>query len=135
MFEHRATVRLHHTDAAGIIYFANQFQIAHDAFETFMEQAGLGVRRILAAGEYMLPIVHAESDFKQPLRVGDALVVQLTCERIGDTSFTLCSRLFRADGAEAGRVKIIHVAVASATWKKRPLPDDLRLILERIKGP
>lgn len=114
------------TDAAGIIYFANQFRIAHEGFEHFLDTIGLGVGHMLENTDYRFPIVHAEADYKSPLKVGDSLTICMTVSRIGHSSVSLLFRLFDRHDKEVGTVKIVHVVVDKTTWKKRPLPLDLK---------
>jgi 1,4-dihydroxy-2-naphthoyl-CoA hydrolase len=114
------------TDAAGVIYFANQLQIAHEGFENFLDSIDLGVRHMLEKTDYRIPIVHVESDYKAAIRVGEPLEIRMTVERIGESSFTLLFGVHDRNGREVGTAKIVHCAVDAATWKKRPLPDELR---------
>jgi acyl-CoA thioesterase FadM len=37
MFKTQTNVKLHDTDAAGILFFSNHFRIAHTAYEDFMQ--------------------------------------------------------------------------------------------------
>ena len=39
-FKDYYTVKLHDTDAAGILFFASQFKIAHDMYEKLLAQIG-----------------------------------------------------------------------------------------------
>jgi len=130
MFEHQVTVRLHDTDAAGVLYFAHQFRIAHETYEAFMAAAGFGLGDLLRAGATALPIVHAEADYRMPLRVGDKLTVSLRVKRLGRTSFALNYRLTRA-GRVVGCVTTAHVAIAGRTGRKKPLPARLRRALRK----
>lgn len=132
MFEHQVTVRLHDTDAAGVLYFAHQFRIAHETYEAFMAAAGFGLGDLLRAGATALPIVHAEADYRAPLRVGDELTVSLSVKRLGRTSFTLDYSLVRA-GRVVGRVTTAHVAVDGRTGRKKDLPVRLRRMM-RAEG-
>ncbi|HMP74973.1 MAG TPA: thioesterase family protein [Kiritimatiellia bacterium] len=125
MFSHTATVRLHDTDAAGVLYFAHQFRLAHEAYEAFMEQAGLGIGGLLKKGTLALPIVHAEADFRAPLGVGDSLTISLRLQRLGKTSYTLVSRIVR-DGRTVGYVTTTHVALDRRTGRKRELPANFK---------
>ena len=47
-FEYRFSIRLHDTDAAGVLFFAHLLRHAHDAYEAFMEQAGFGLVGLIA---------------------------------------------------------------------------------------
>jgi YbgC/YbaW family acyl-CoA thioester hydrolase len=118
------------TDAAGVIYFANQFRIAHEAFEQFLDSVNLGVAHMLESTEYRFPIIHAEADYKAPLKVGDALTINMTVDRVGDSSVALLFSLLDRHDKEVGTVKIVHVAVDKTTWKKRPLPQELKHVFE-----
>jgi 1,4-dihydroxy-2-naphthoyl-CoA hydrolase len=132
VFEFRTSVRLHHTDAAGLLFFADQFKLAHDAYETFMESAGFPFAPLLRSGEFLLPVVHAEADFKGMLQTGDKLVIQVRAERIGDTSFTLAYTILRNDTELVGSVKTVHVLVSRSNMQKLPLQPRLRSALEKI---
>ncbi len=132
MFTYRTIVRLHHTDAAGLLFFGQQFTLAHDAYETFMESVGFPFAPLIRSSEFLLPIVHAEADYKLPLMTGDKLLIQITAERIGETSFTLAYTLVKNDAELAGTVKTIHALISRADGRKRPLVEKLRDALEGI---
>jgi 1,4-dihydroxy-2-naphthoyl-CoA hydrolase len=126
MYTLQTSVKLHDTDVAGLLFFANQFKMAHDTYEGFMEQIGFGFARILQSEDFLLPIVHAEADYKARLQVGDSLTIRLTVEKIGDSSFVLLNSLSNTDGKSVGTVRTVHVCTDKGTGKKRSLPDELR---------
>jgi len=126
MYTLQTSVKLHDTDAAGLLFFTNQFKMAHDAYEGFMEQIGFGFARIFQVEDFLLPIVHAEADYKARLQVGDRLTIQLTVEKIGDSSFVLLCDLSDAGGKSVGIVRTVHVCTDKGSGKKRSLPDKLR---------
>ncbi|MBP7830670.1 MAG: acyl-CoA thioesterase [Kiritimatiellae bacterium] len=122
------------TDAAGVIFFTSQLRIAHETFEAFLDGIGLGLGVIMAERDYRIPLVHAESDYLAPARLGDELTVELTLDRAGQTSFSLRFRLLKSSGVEVGAVKTVQVAVDAGTWQKRPLPGELRNALTSNLG-
>jgi len=132
MYTYKTSVKLHDTDVAGFLFFSHQFKIAHDAYEDFMEAVGLGFGRIIHNSEFLLPIVHAEADYKAVLGVGDRLSIQLKAEKIGKTSFTLVYDLVGLDGKTVGTVRTVHVCVDNKKKEKMPLPDKLRKALKTI---
>ncbi len=134
MFTHATAVRLYHTDAAGRLFFGHAFFLAHDAFEAFAARAGLGIDRLLATACYLLPIVHAEADFANPMGVDDRVTVRMTCERVGESSFTLDYRIMDGEGREACRARIVHAAIDKATGGTVPVPDEVRAALEALRG-
>ena len=129
MFRYATAVRLPDTDAAGVIFFAQQLRMAHEAGEAFMEAAGYALHTTLSKAGILLPIVRAESDYLAPLHWGDALSVEVRCGRIGTTSFTLRYRFRKDDGALVGTARIVHVAVSSKTGRPVRLPVALRTAL------
>ncbi|MCO5062076.1 MAG: acyl-CoA thioesterase [Kiritimatiellae bacterium] len=132
MFTYTTTIRLHDTDAAGVIYFATQFRLAHEAYEAFMAESGTSLSALLKKGSFALPIVHAEANYSSPLRLGDTVTIKLRLQRLGKTSFTLVSR-FSANGKPTGYVTTTHVAVSRSTGHKLLLPAALKKIVQRLR--
>ncbi|MBD3401760.1 hypothetical protein GF420_02605 [candidate division GN15 bacterium] len=132
MYRLETSVRLHDTDAAGLLFFAHQLKIAHDAYESFLESAGLTFQTILTERDYLLAIVHAESDYLRTLEVGQFLTVEVSAARVGSTSFTLTYTI-TSDGETVGTAQTVHVCIDRATREKRPLPEELRSILSKLQ--
>ena len=130
MFSYKTKIRLHDTDAAGIIFFANQLKIVHDAYEEWLEKYDLGFHTLLKKTNFFLPIVHAESDYKTSVFAGDKIVVALKTGHIGQTSFSLEFTLTRGK-TMVGTARTVHVAIDQKTRQKIPLPAVLRRVLEK----
>lgn len=130
-YTHRCVIGLHHTDAAGVVFFGRLFTLAHDAYQAFMAERGLPLGGILRDAPYVLPVVHAEADFHAPLRVDDAVEVELAVERVGKTSFTLVSTFRTPAGTAAATVRTVHAAADRAAGGPVPLSDPLRSVLTR----
>ena len=77
MFKHKARIYLNHTDAAGRLFFANQFYLIHEAKEHFLESLGLSIESLLDHPTATFPLVHAESDFKMVLVAGDEIEIEI----------------------------------------------------------
>jgi 1,4-dihydroxy-2-naphthoyl-CoA hydrolase len=129
MFTYKTQIRLHDTDAAGIIFFANQFKIVHDAYELLLEKFGFSFPHMLNNGKYFLPIVHAESDYKHRLMVGDKITIAIKVGHIGDTSFSF-EYLIHRGKVLVGTAKTVHVTIDHTTHRKTTLPKKLRTALE-----
>ncbi|MCP5047565.1 MAG: acyl-CoA thioesterase [bacterium] len=128
MFEYKTTIKLHETDAAGLLFFANQFRLVHDAYEAFMESRDMGLGKLLTSKPFLLPIVHAETDYKAPLRVGDVIMITIRVKRKGTSSFTLAHELHKNDTL-AGSGETVHACLDTKTGKPIPLPNPLSDIL------
>lgn len=132
-FHHRVIVSMQDTDAAGIIFFASQFVFAHVVYERFLEELGFSFAEALEKEPFLMPIVHAESDYYRPLKVGDRLDVELSVANIGDTSMTLEYAFSAMDGEVVGRSRSVHVAVSREDGKKMALPEKVRTALIRFQ--
>ena len=126
-FTYALTVQLHHTDAYGIIFFANQFKFCHDAFQAFLDHVGLPLppRRELVPA--MLVIVHVEADYKVPVHVGDRLRIEVRVHAIGTTSIQMDYRIFNQHGAQVGGARTVHVTIDTATSVKVAVPENYRV--------
>ncbi len=130
----KLTVRLHDTDAAGILFFANQFVFIHDTYEELLRQLGFSIAATLRDGSYIVPIVHAESQYLKPLTVGDEITVTVQVAKIGKTSFVLEYELLGVDDTLVGKAKTVHVAVSKQTQNKIALPEKLRRALKAFQS-
>jgi 1,4-dihydroxy-2-naphthoyl-CoA hydrolase len=131
MFEYNTTIKMHETDAAGVLFFANQFKLVHDAYEAFLESQGFAIKDLLTNTAFLLPIVHAETDFKAPLRVGDKVVVRLMVKKTGNTSFTLAHEIYKDGTLLTGAGETVHVCMDKNSAAKIPLPKELLEIICR----
>jgi len=124
------TARLRHTDAAGVVYFARYFELAHEAYEQALAEGGMPLTpEVLSAG-VLLPIVHAEADYAAPLHLGDEVEVTLSVEDVRERLFTLVFEFQRA-GVRVCRVRTVHVAVRREDFTATSLPEGVREIVSR----
>ena len=129
-FVYERIIRVQDTDATGVLYFANQLQIALEAFEEFMRQSGFSLSKMIEEQKFLLPIVHSEADFYHPLRVGEEAVVALNFTRIGTKSFTHTSEVKKGD-CLVGTASIVHAVYCPSKKISLPIPDELRKILNQ----
>ena len=132
-FKTRRVIRLKDTDAAATLFFLNYFVFAHETYELFLEEIGYSLRRIIEQESFLLPIVHAESDYHQMIKLEDEITIVLNVNKIGRTSFTLVYDYFLENQELAGRVKTVHVCVDKITLKKRSVPEDFEQALKKYK--
>ncbi len=129
MHVYETTIRLQHTDAAGVVFFARFFELAHVAYEDFLIACGYPLARDMARAPIYYPIVHASSDYRASLRLGDAVRIEVEVREVKSRSFTLGYRVLAADGTEAARVTTVHMAVDAATGRSTRLPAPLATAL------
>ncbi len=132
MHTYSTTVRLHHTDAAGILFFANLFIIAHECYESFLDP-DVTFNSMFNELNLMMPIVHTEADYHRPLRVSDKITINLGLEKIGNSSFSLGYDIRTKDGESAATIKTSHVVRNKDGSQSVSLPVNLRKKLESLE--
>lgn len=132
MHKYTTTIKMHQTDAAGILFFGAQFELFHDAYESFLAAHGLSFAVLLKTKKYFVPIVHAQGDYKAPLFVGDQVTVSIRLANVGNTSFTLDYTVQDKKNKLVGCGQTVHVAVDKKSKKKMLLPSDLRRFLAKL---
>ncbi len=125
MFTHHARIYLHHTDAAGRLFFANQFYLIHEAKEHFLESLGLDMAEWMDHPTLTFPLVHAEADYTAMLKAGDALDIAVRIAKIGETSVVFAFTLTR-EGRPVGTASTVNVTVNKKTGVKTPIPEEWR---------
>ena len=122
VFEHQ--VRFHETDAAGVVYFANELVMCHAAYESSLTAAGLNVQAFFRAEKLAYPIVHASVDYRRPLHCGDRVKIHLTPIGLDDSSFEVHYQVTLGD-ARVAQAVTRHVCIEVANRRRCPLAPDL----------
>ncbi len=106
-FTFTTPVRFADVDHAGIVYYPRYFHLFHLAFEELW-RARIGPRaysELIDRDRIGFPCVHAECDFKAPLRFGDTAAIEVSVSRLGSRSITFRYRVFReAEGSATDRI-------------------------------
>ncbi len=133
MFEYKTFIRLYDTDAAGVLFFARQLYLVHDAYEAFLESGGLSIAQVLNKEPFVIPVVHAQTNFQAPLKVGDRLTIKLRLKRLGTTSYTISHHLYNEKNIPAGEGETVHICLDKKSKEKIPLPPVLIRLLKTIQ--
>lgn len=120
------TIRLHHTDAAGLIFFPRLFEMAQAVLEDVMLERGASIGERLHGDGPIMPIAHCEADYKRPLRLGDRVTLEMSCERMGEKSLRFAYRFIDAAGEEAAVARTVHVCMDRRTGEALALTDEMR---------
>ena len=124
-------VRWSDVDFAGIIFYGAYVRFFEIAETELFRAAGAPYSEVFDRFDIWLPRVHLGCDFMHPARLDDRLRVATYIGRFGNSSIRLQfdvlhlgARRLAATGHE------VLVATDRDTMKPRPLPGDLRSILE-----
>jgi len=134
-FEHEIVIPFQDIDAAGIVFFAHLFRYAHEAYERLMVRIDHPLQALLADGRYLLPLVHAEADYRQPLRHGEVVRVRVRVERLGNTAYTLGYRFVDEQDRLRATARTVHVVLDADSRSPTGIPQPLAEALEAYKEP
>lgn len=117
-------------DNAGIVYYPRFLHYFHLAFEEFFgSELGVDYADVLHRRNVSFPTVHVDADFRQRMKYGDQIDMEVAVLHVGRSSITWGYRGYRAtDGRESLVVEgsNVTVCVRSDTFETVDVPDWLR---------
>ncbi|MDN3504254.1 MAG: hypothetical protein P0S95_01605 [Rhabdochlamydiaceae bacterium] len=119
------------TDSTGVIYFNNILKFGAEAYEEWISENNMGVRKLIEEFPFLTPIVHTESNILLPLRVDDEIEIELKLGAKGRSSYQIHSKLNLA-GKEAANTLIVYVVVDKKLNKSIEIPDQLNKLLDHL---
>jgi 1,4-dihydroxy-2-naphthoyl-CoA hydrolase len=130
MFIYDTKIRLHHTDAANLIFYSKLFNLAYECYEDFLEINDFSIPKILDEKKILVPVVHAEADYIKPIKIGDKIKIQMSLNKLGNSSYTLIYDFYNNKNNEkVAQAKTIHVLLNYDSYKPEKIPEKLREIL------
>ncbi|HID44864.1 MAG TPA: acyl-CoA thioesterase [Chromatiaceae bacterium] len=123
-FKYSFQVPFQELDPAGILFFARLFDHAHDAWAALMAQTGHSLKSLLEAGNYLIPLAHAEADYLHPLKLDDSICITVTPEAVGNSSLGFSYRFHKGE-ILCATARTTHVFVDRQTGKPVPVPKKL----------
>lgn len=129
-------VEFSETDMAGIMHYSNFFRFMETAEHGFYRSLGFSVVLAHYSPPLGFPRVHAECDFKRPLRFEDMVEVQLLVQEKKAKSLTYAFRfrnLSATPNEEVARGLVTIVCVAlqpSGKMTAVPIPPEIADLIE-----
>ncbi len=115
-------------DQQGVVFNMWYFGWFDDAMTQFFGELGYPYTAMNADG-FDVQLVHTEADWRDAVRYGEQVAIDVTTERLGSTSFTL-SFAVRVGGQLRSTGRTVYVVVATDGSGKRTVPPKLRAALE-----
>lgn len=136
MIVYERPVRFEDVDAAHIVFFARFLGYAHEAMEHFFDAVEGRYVGLITKRRIGLPAVNVNIDFRAPLRYGDVVRIETSCEKIGNKSAVLLYRMVRkGDSALSAEIRHTVVTTNLDTLTSCPMPEDVRRQLEAHLAP
>ncbi|MBI4265670.1 MAG: acyl-CoA thioesterase [Acidobacteria bacterium] len=117
-------------DPAGIVYFGNFFHLFEQAEEQLYILAATTRQALLETHSVWMPRVEVHVTFVAPIRVGRAIRIRIDPHFKGEKTVRFeCEVIDDETGARLAGGYMTAVCVDRATFKARPIPDDIRRVL------
>ena len=119
-------IRFSHCDPAGIVYFANFFDMIGGLVEDWFGDAiGVSFNEMHIGQRVGFPIVNTGCEFFRPCHLGDQLVLELAIVKLGRSSieFSICGRV---GGEEKFRARHKVALMSLVTLRSLPIPEEMR---------
>lgn len=129
-FTSHATVRFSDADPAGILFFGRIFEFAHAALESFVVDCGIGWETWFSSPVWAVPIVNAQADYKNSMKAGSQLVVDLHINKLGNSSCSF-EFVFSSEQKICAIVHTTHVFIEKSSCKSLSIPEPIRSVLTR----
>lgn len=119
-------------DQQGVVFNAHYLTWFDEACTAFLDRLPVPYEGLLADG-LDFKVKHSEIDYLASVRWRDGVRIEVVCEHIGTTSFTigfgvLCTGSGAAEQL-AVRGRNTYVVVSTGDWAKRPIPAAFRAAL------
>ena len=130
-FKANRRVEFSETDMAGIMHFSNFFRFMETAEHGFYRSLGFSVVRPDADPRLGWPRVHAECDYKKPLRFEDLVEIHLLVSEKRSKAIHFAFRFRKLNGSpplEVARGSLVIVCVAhhqDGTMSAVPIPEEI----------
>jgi acyl-CoA thioester hydrolase len=119
-------------DQQGVVFNGHYLTWFDEAVTGYFDHLGASYPDLMSA-DLDMQVVHTEIDYAAPVRWRDTVRVDVMCERVGETSFTIgFSVLATRAGSDESivvRGRNVYVVVSAEDWTKRPIPGALRKVL------
>lgn len=123
MFTIKRKINFFDCDPAGIIFYSRIFEFCHSAYEQMIY--GFNLKENYWMNEdYVVPIIHSESEYVKPIKYGDEISVNVQVSQLKNSSFEL-TYIIKRDKTLCCHAKTVHVFVDKKSWKKKEMFEDL----------
>lgn len=120
------TIRFHHCDPAGIVFYPQYFVLMNELVEDWFDRKlGIPFSELHQRDRLGVPMGRIECDFLVPSKIGDRLAFTLEIERMGNASIVLAVTARRAAELRV-RARLTLVLASLDSRRSVPIPEALR---------
>jgi|YNPMSStandDraft_2_1061718.scaffolds.fasta_scaffold00409_17 YbgC/YbaW family acyl-CoA thioester hydrolase len=120
-------------DPAGVMYFANYFKLAHQAYEIAAKKFE-AYDEIFFNSNLIFPIVKAEAQYKRMIKAGDIIAIKLFAKEIRENFYKLNFEFYSQNTKELKAiVETLHFCVDKKELKRKQLPETIEHFIKSLR--
>ena len=131
-FSHRLRVRYSECDPQGVVFNGNYFAYFDVAMIEFHREVIGNYSELVEAGVEMV-VAEARCRYHAPARFDEEIDINVVPARVGTTSLTVALEVTRGQ-TRLAEGELRYVFVEKKTGRKLPIPQDVRVTLERASS-
>jgi len=124
-------VRYAETDQMGVVYHSNYLNFLELGRVEWLRSLGYSYAELEKKG-VLLPVVHADLNYRFPARYDELIRVETEVSSIGKSSIEFSSQLYNESDALVLEGKVKLVCLNADTFKPISIPDDLRNLMGEV---
>ena len=134
MFEVRIQTYWADADAAGVVFFPHFFRFIEQAEEEMFRSTGVERHKVLEQNQVWFPRVETFAKYLAPIRVGEAIRVQLTPTIKGARSIRYDFEILGdLTGEKLANGYVVIVCVDHANFKSTTIPDAVLEVIRKVQ--
>lgn len=111
------------TDQAGVVFFAHELSLFHNAYEHFIQdKLSISWQNWFQNEEWIVPIKHLDVDYLNPLYAGRNCDIEMAITSVSTSSFILNSTI-KQDQKLCCKIESVHTFCQKSSGHKIPIPD------------
>ena len=114
----------HHTDAGGVVYYAEYLKFLEEARTEFLDRRGVSVKG-LAEKDTLFVVARQETDYKSPALYGDVLEVETKISGTSGVRIDFEHEIKNQNKQIVVKAKTILVCVGK-NFKPKAIPDEIQ---------
>ncbi len=126
---YKVKIFYHHTDSAGVVYYANYLHFLEEARTEFLAEKGIIIKDLIQAGSFFV-VSRQELDYRVPAQYGDILEITTEIKEISGVRITLEHKI-RKDNIILVAQARTTLAYIGGDFRPKPIPREMR---EKITG-
>jgi len=124
-------VRYAETDQMGVVYHSNYLNFLELGRVEWLRSLGYSYAELEKKG-VLLPVVHADLNYRFPARYDELIRVETEVSSIGKSSIEFSSQLYNENDTLLLEGKVKLVCLNADTFKPISIPADLRNLMDEV---